>query len=89
MIATLMSVVIAGQRWVGDDHMDGWGWGMMAFVLLLVVALVGTLIYFAARDSGHRSSRGGPDPREVLDHRFARGEIDEDEYQKRRDVLRG
>ena len=27
------------------------------------------------------------DPKRILDERFARGEIDEEEYRKRRDVL--
>jgi putative membrane protein len=62
---------------------------MMGLVLLLAVVLIGTLIYFAARDSGNRSARSGADPVDVLDHRFARGEIDDEEYRKRRDILRG
>ena len=89
MLSTLMPAVVGAQRYMDDDHMDGGGWGVMAFVLLLVVVVIGALIYFVARDSGHRSARSGSDPADVLDHRFARGEIDEDEYRKRRDILRG
>jgi putative membrane protein len=77
-----------GQGW-NDDHMDGWGWGMMAVVLVLVIVLIGAIVYFATRDASHRSSRGGADALDVLDHRFARGEIDEEEYRARRDMLRG
>jgi putative membrane protein len=88
MISATMLATVAAQRYMDDDHMDGWGWGVMGFVLLLVVLLIGTLIYFAARDSGHRSARSGADPIDVLDHRFARGEIDDEEYRTRRDVLR-
>ena len=80
---------LAAQPYMDHDHMDGWGWGVMAFVLLLVVVLIGALIYFVARDTGHRSARSGSDPVGVLDHRFAQGEIDEEEYRKRRDILRG
>ncbi len=32
---------------------------------------------------------GGPDPMNVLRERFARGEIDQDEYERRRRVLEG
>jgi putative membrane protein len=84
-----MLATLAAQPYMDDDHMDGWGWGVMAFVLLLVVVLIGALVYFIARDTGHRSARSGSDPADVLDHRFARGEIDEEEYRKRRDILRG
>ena len=89
MVASVMTAAAAGQRWMDDDHMDGWGWAMMAVVLLLVLVALGALIYFVARDAGHRGARGGSDPLDLLDHRFARGEIDEDEYRKRRDILRG
>jgi uncharacterized membrane protein len=46
-------------------------------------------MYFIARGTGHQSARSGSDPVDVLNHRFARGEIDEEEYRKRRDILRG
>ncbi|WP_248291979.1 SHOCT domain-containing protein [Actinomycetospora sp. TBRC 11914] len=57
--------------------------GLLVWVLLLtaVVALLGW----------SRSARSpqvrAPDAREVLDQRFARGEIDADEYATRRRVL--
>jgi putative membrane protein len=86
---TFMLVAAVSQHGMDDDHMGGWGWGMLAFVILLVIAVVGVLIYFVARDSGGRGGRSGPDPVDVLDHRFARGEIDEEEYRNRRDILRG
>ena len=36
----------------------------------------------------HESRRRGFDPMRILDRRFAKGEIDEDEYQRRRNVLK-
>lgn len=38
--------------------------------------------------NGHGAGRGGFDPMRILDNRFASGEIDEDEYLRRRDVLK-
>ena len=63
----------------------------VAFLLLvaLVVAVVIALLRMAATGpqpgaGGARRSRA----EEVLDERFARGEIDEEEYRRRRAVLR-
>lgn len=81
---TIASAVM--QRW-GDDHMgDGWGWVMMAFIVVLGLALIGAVIYLATRDTRTRDS-GSPSARDVLDHRFARGEIDDEEYRTRRELL--
>ncbi len=35
----------------------------------------------------HASAGPGDEPRRILDVRFARGEIDEEEYRRRRDLL--
>ena len=70
------------------DHMGrGWWWvmgiGWLVFLALIVVlAIVLTRQY---RGSGGGTRRGAHD---VLDERFARGEIDEDEYRRRHDTLR-
>jgi putative membrane protein len=59
----------------------------MAFVMLAFWGLlIWTVVMLVRHTSGQRGT--GPTPEEVLAERFARGEIDEDEYQKRRDVLR-
>lgn len=72
---------------------DGWG-GMMLFgplmmIVFLVVAVV--LIVLAIRwalGSGHASGPPGRmSPLDVLKDRFARGEIDKQEYEERRRVL--
>ena len=79
---------------------SGWGWGawlgmsllMLAFWGLLAVGVV-ALVRTVRRDDQPRSAEpmrvGAPDAnaRDVLDERFARGEIDADEYTRRRDLL--
>jgi putative membrane protein len=67
--------------------MDGFGMGigggfMWVIWILLILVIAGAL-------GGLRKWRepGEKSPRELLDQRFARGDIDEAEYQKRRDIL--
>ena len=62
----------------------GFGGGFMwLFWILLVVAIV--WIIKAAVGSDRSVSRRTP--REILDERYARGEIDETEYRRRRQEL--
>lgn len=69
------------------DHMGGGWWWVMGIGWLVFLALVAgvavVLIRHYGGSSAERSSAG-----QLLDERFARGEIDEDEYRRRRDALR-
>jgi putative membrane protein len=75
-------------------HGGAWGWfwmlAMMATFWLLIVAVVFVVVRAGTprRERGDRSS-SAPTPEEVLRDRFARGEIDADEYEHRRKVLTG
>ena len=72
---------------------DGMGWGgwivmtvaMVAFWALVVLAVLA--LFRTQRSGGSTPDRR--DPMQILDERFARGEIDEDEYHTRSSVLRG
>jgi len=71
---------------------DGWGWGvwlmMMGFMVVfwgLIAWVVVTLVREQSRTRHPPQSRSA---QEILAERFARGEIDEDEYARRRDALR-
>jgi len=79
--STRFADLLADADW--GHHMDGWG-GSMAlgwvFMALLVVLVAG-LIWASARP------RVGPAVNraiDMLDERFARGEIDRDEYLERK-----
>jgi putative membrane protein len=84
--------------WGYHNH-HGWGagqWFGMGFMMLILVALVvvATILVVRLGTSDRLDARPRPrqfvNPAEaVLEERFARGEIDADEFQRRRDVLRG
>ena len=69
--------------------MYGWsGWGMWIIgpvMLLLIVWLLVWLVRDTA--SSNAVSHRGAGARGILDERFARGEIDRDEYQERLSTL--
>ncbi|MBU1227457.1 MAG: SHOCT domain-containing protein [Actinobacteria bacterium] len=75
----------------GDwGHMDGWGWGMGVFgwlFMALIVVSVAWMIWSTTR-AGDRRTSPGSTALEVLDERFARGEIDREEYLRRKEDLR-
>ncbi|MGH8936810.1 MAG: SHOCT domain-containing protein [Acidimicrobiia bacterium] len=69
-------------------HMVGpWGFGL--FGLLVPLALVGTLVglvVWAVRGAPGRPDQGAL---RIIEERFARGEIDVEEFESRRRVLQG
>lgn len=81
--------------WGMHDGMGVFGWLLMVFLLLLLIALIAAVVLLLVRSSGRGAALGGragakPSQAEhMLDERFARGEIDEEEYLHRRSVLRG
>ena len=78
----LSTVVLA------DWHHDGPGW-WIAFVLLFWAVVIGGLFLLVTRGPWRAARAGAPreSALEVLERRYARGEIDVDEYRKRRAVL--
>ena len=79
--------------WYDGDggHMTGWGWTAMTIGSVLVLVLLGAIVVLLVR-LGSRSADRPPErrsPEQLLGERFARGEIDEEEYRRRLDVLAG
>jgi len=95
MGALVMS--LADGRWndgrYGVHHGDGFGWVMLVlmlvFVAAVVVAVVALLRGATPLAPGRGSATGGrgPDARTILQERFARGEIDEDDFRTRMRAL--
>jgi len=75
----------------GFDHMDGFGWGMMGIGWLVMLVVIGLVVWAVVQATSGSSSRND-DPissaQRILADRFARGEIDEEEYRRRSDELR-
>lgn len=70
---------------------DGWPMGGgMWFGWLIFLVVVGLCVWMMAGRHGSRSvpTPGATDPETVLKGRYARGEIERDEYQRRLDDLR-
>lgn len=68
--------------------MTGWGWFWLILLCVVVIALV-VLLFTRSKDAGSSSShRNGTDPLGILEERFARGEIDQAEFEARRAQLR-
>lgn len=74
----------------------GWGWGGMIFgpiFMILVLALVIAVAVLLVRSLGGSSQVAAPhqlpalSPLDILKDRFARGEIDKEEFEERRRIL--
>jgi putative membrane protein len=65
---------------------SGWAWWWMGVGMLVFWGLIAWLIVALVR----QGDRGGATPgaRDILDERYARGEIDDDEYRQRSDLIR-
>lgn len=75
--------------WYGDG-MSGWGYalmsvGMVVFWALVIAAVVALVRYLGG---SQQPSGSRPTPEQVLAERFARGDIDDEEYRQRQEALR-
>ena len=80
-----------------DWHDHGWGagnWIAMGLMMLLFWGLIAALVVYVVRSLGTRRDDAAPTTSgrdaalAILDERFARGEIDAEEYEQRRRLLR-
>lgn len=67
----------------------GWGGPWWLFVPLLWIALVATVIWLVARRKDGRDEAPASGAVGILAARYARGEIDTEEYRSRVDEIRG
>jgi putative membrane protein len=83
---------------VADTWMHGgWGWGWMSLMMVMMVlfwgAVIAGIVWLIRGAAWGRSEPDRPvnteSPAEILDRRFAEGDISEEDYRARRDVLAG
>lgn len=88
-------VLAQGYRDNGYHWHDGWGWGHMIFgglfmvafwvgIIVLIVLAIRWLVHGTRNGAGSRTSTA----LDVLEERYARGEIDHDEFEQRRRLLK-
>ncbi|HIH69181.1 MAG TPA: SHOCT domain-containing protein [Methermicoccus shengliensis] len=69
--------------------MAGFGWAGMGGGLIVLLILVVLVVWVLNREEESNEGRGGgtSSAREILDERYARGEISEEEYLRMRERL--
>jgi putative membrane protein len=79
------------MMWWPNGGLSGGGWVVMAGGMVLfwglVIAAATLVIRTLNRRTGDPAAVERPSPGQLLAERFARGEIDEDEYQRRLTTL--
>lgn len=68
-------------------YMGGMGWWMVIWWLFGIAILV-LLVWVIVRAVGGSPGRGEDSPEQILKRRYARGELDREEYQRRLEDLR-
>ena len=79
------------QEW-GNGNWGGGSWLLMMIMMLIFLAVVVWAVVmfthqWTSRPQFHDHSGQSPNAMRILDERFARGEINEEEYRMRRDIL--
>jgi len=81
------------ERYYGDHMMGTWG-GMFLgpLMMVLTIAVIAVIVVLAVRWLGGGPQAGpqppaAKSPLDILKERFARGEIDSEEYESRRRIL--
>ncbi|MDH3228741.1 MAG: SHOCT domain-containing protein [Alphaproteobacteria bacterium] len=82
-----------GDGGYGLMHGGGYwlGMGLHGVFWIVLVAVIAVMVIWAVRSGrrqyGGAAAGGGPNPREILDARYARGEIEQEEYLTRKKTL--
>lgn len=78
----------------GFDHMMvGWGWLGLLFMFLFWALVIGLIVWLivtlARRSDGGTSAPARSRALEILEERYAKGEIDSEEFRQRKADLEG
>lgn len=93
-VITLAGPTLAApaDNWRGGfGHMWGGGYGMFGGLMMMVVfwgLVIGLIVLFVRRFSNRSDTSPQPNALDILRERYARGEIDEEEYEQRKAKLK-
>jgi len=73
------------HMWEGGGH--GWVFGPLMMILFVGI-IVGAIIFVVRALGWHASNSAGKNAISILEERFARGEIDREEFEERRRALK-
>lgn len=68
---------------------NAFGFGIQGLGMILVWGLIILLVVWLVRSFSSENAVNGKSARQILDERFARGEIDEEEYNRKKQTLVG
>ncbi len=80
-----------GEGTYGHGHMMGGGWIFGPIMMILFIAAIVVVVVLIVRWLGGTGGGPGAKPKaalDILEERFARGEIDKEEFEARRQALR-
>ena len=95
-VLTLLSggplAAIADQgRWYSSDHMwgsGGWMWGsMFMWIILIALVVLGFFTFSKSRPSSDANQTMVTTPLDLLNARYAKGEINQQEYESHKKAL--
>jgi len=66
---------------------DGTSWVWGVTMMLVMIGVIALVLWAIVRTVGERPKDHGADASQVLAQRFARGEIDQEEFEERRRIL--
>lgn len=66
---------------------SGWAWFWMGALMLVFWGLVAWVVVTLVRPADRPRGGSGREAQEILDERYARGEIEDDEYRRRSELI--
>lgn len=87
----VIAATLAAGPGEGYAHpMTWWGWGMFfgpVLMIAAIAAIVAVVVFIIRGSSGGGAPYAAKTPLDILNERFARGEIEKEEFEEKRRLL--